>query len=160
MAAIFPVQQEPTSRPAIPQARCGIAPTLSRCDPSHPRLAESSKHIPERHLLPPAALGNPRNFPGAFRFLPVLLPSTRRRPEKPAAALPPNSSSWIRERSSELSKFQPQFPRRPEQRILHGLFRGPQGIANRAQLQSLVMLHLEHHSFPRRQPFHRFRDPH
>src|SRR4029077_13450397 len=65
MAAIFPVQQEPTSRPAIPQARCGIAPTLFRCDPIHPRLAESSKHIPERRLLPQAVLGNPGNSPGA-----------------------------------------------------------------------------------------------
>src|SRR6266853_336731 len=124
MAATFPVLPEPTSRPAIPQARCGIAPTLSRCGPIHPRLAESSKRIPERHLLRPAALGNPRNFPSAFRFLSALLPSTRRRPEKPAAALPPYSPSCVRLGSSQLSQFQPQFPRRPEQRILHRLLRG------------------------------------
>src|ERR1700686_4459417 len=67
----------------------------------------------------------------------------------------PCSASSPGARSSELSQLAAQLAGGPEQRVLHRFFGGAQSIANGPQLQSLVMLHLKHHTLPRRKQFHR-----
>src|SRR5512143_76791 len=52
----------------------------------------------------------------------------------------------------------PQLLGRAEQRVLGRLFRRVQGLADRSQLQSLVMLHLENNSLTRSQSRQRSRD--
>src|SRR5271170_2739413 len=47
-----------------------------------------------------------------------------------------------------------QFPRGPEQRILHRLFRSAQQVADRAKSQALVVLHLKNHALARRKALH------
>src|ERR1700722_10018283 len=61
---------------------------------------------------------------------------------------------WVPNFVADLSKqsfqLRPQLARRAEQGVLHSLFRGAQRVADRAQLQPLIMFHLKHHPFTRR----------
>src|ERR1700676_285415 len=75
----------------------------------------------------------------------------RRRAEGPH----PSSASSARGSSSQFSQLTAQFARRAEKRILHGLFRGAQRIADGPQLQSLVMLHFKNNALAWRKQFHR-----
>src|ERR1700747_3061668 len=109
-------------------------------------------------VLREAARRKGRTPPNAHRSVraPAALPHHKHK--TPAAARYPRSALAVA-RSSQASQLGAQLACGAEQRILHRLFRSSQRVADRAQLQPLIMFHLKNDALPRRKPFHCQRYP-
>src|ERR1700730_2438376 len=157
MASSARAKAAPTNHPAIRKARCGTAREERRKDQVG-RRAETHSPAPIAFpALREAARRTKRRPPGARQFVRARAAPLRRKRKRPVAAQSPRSASAGS--SSESSELRTQFARGAKQRILYRLLGGAQSVANGAQLQALVMLHLEHYPLARRQPLHRGSQP-
>src|ERR1700733_13148946 len=152
------------NRRVFRQARCGIAPATHRSDRSHRPIATRLKPPSAIPLLRPAVHRTLRKSQDARRSVRARAARLRRRHKKRGAApLRPSYSVAAccpSLRSSQPPELAAQFARRAEQRILHRFFGGAERVSDRAQLQSLVMLHFKYDAFARREQFHRGCDTH
>src|SRR5499425_2622963 len=157
-ARSFPPLAALRSRRATRITGYDTAQAASRYGPIHRQPAAPLSGSRENRPLPPAACGTLRIPQCGFQFLRAPPRSLRRKPGTPAAERL-GHSSFCEPCSSQLPQFLPQFARGAEQRVLHRLFGRTERLADRAQLQSLVVLHFKNHTFTRRKSIHRLGQP-
>ncbi len=148
-AASSPAPAARKDRRGFRQARSGIAPEEFPQHPAHPRAAALRSLPPATRAPRRLVRSTRRSSRGALQSVCVpcrLLPRRRRRP---AAVQRPCSSNGVQRRSSQSPQLVAEFACGAEQGILHGFLSGAQRVADRAQLQALIVLHFKHDALAR-----------
>src|ERR1700720_3662933 len=128
------------------RVRCGIAPATRRSGRVRPRAATLQKMYSEKCTLHEAAPHRWGRWPGARRSPRAPADPLRRMHRKRGGELHPRTA-LADGHSSQLSQLAAQLASGAKQGIFHGLFGCAECIADRAKLQSLVMLHLKNNTF-------------